>query len=53
MTIDRRSEPPYTFREIAARLGAGWEEDAVRQRHHHILDATRRYLRERGLIDDR
>jgi hypothetical protein len=52
MELRWRLEPPCSFREIAERLGAGWGEDAVRQRHHRILNATRRYLRDRGLIDE-
>jgi DNA-directed RNA polymerase specialized sigma24 family protein len=47
-----QSDPPRSFGEIAERLGPGWEEAAVRQRHHRIMNKTRRYLRESGLIDD-
>jgi len=46
------ADPPLSFRDIAAELGPGWTEDAVRQRHHRILKATRAYLREQGLLDD-
>jgi DNA-directed RNA polymerase specialized sigma24 family protein len=46
------TEPPCSFREIARRLGGVWAEDAVRQRHHRILKATRDYLRSCGLLDE-
>jgi hypothetical protein len=52
MELRWRLEPPCSFREIAERLGVGWAEDSVRQRHHRIIHATRRYLRARGLIDE-
>ena len=45
-------DPPRPFMEIATRLGPGWLEATVRQRHKRIMDATRKYLREQGLIDD-
>ena len=45
-------DPPYSFAEIAARLGPGWMEATVRQRHKRLLDATRRHLREHGLLDE-
>jgi DNA-directed RNA polymerase specialized sigma24 family protein len=51
MELRWRLDPPSSFREIAGRLGAGWTEDTVRQRHFRIISATRDYLRERGLID--
>ena len=52
MKLRWQSDPPSSFRDIAEQIGAGWEEDAVRQRHHRIMNATRKYLREQGLIDD-
>ena len=45
------SDPPCSFRDIAQQLGSGWEEAAVRQRHHRILKSTRNYLRSQGLLD--
>jgi DNA-directed RNA polymerase specialized sigma24 family protein len=47
-----QSDPPRSFGEIAELLGPGWEETTVRQRHHRIMNKTRKYLRESGLIDD-
>jgi DNA-directed RNA polymerase specialized sigma24 family protein len=52
MQLRWQMEPPRTFMEIATRLGPGWLEATVRQRHKRIMDATRKYLREQGLIDD-
>src|SRR5439155_1547273 len=52
MKLRWQSDPPSSFGDIAEQLGAGWEEDTVRQRHHRIMNATRKYLREQGLIDD-
>jgi DNA-directed RNA polymerase specialized sigma24 family protein len=46
------SDPPRSFKEIAQLLGAGWSEDAVRQRHHRVLKDTRAHLREHGLLDE-
>ena len=51
MELRWRMEPPSSFREIAERMGGGWSEEAVRQRHYRIIVATREYLRGRGLID--
>jgi len=45
-------DPPCSFRDIAQQMGAGWIEDTVRQRHHRIMNATRKHLRDRGLLDD-
>lgn len=44
-------EPPFSFKAIAQRLGEGWTDAAVRQRHHRILDRTCKYLIEQGLVD--
>jgi DNA-directed RNA polymerase specialized sigma24 family protein len=52
MKLRWRSDPPSPFSDIAAQLGPGWEEAAVRQRHHRIMDKTRKYLRANGLIDE-
>lgn len=51
MRLRWRTDPPISFREIAQQLGPGWAEDAVRQRHHRIINATRKQLRERRLDD--
>jgi RNA polymerase sigma factor (sigma-70 family) len=40
----------YSYHEIAKDLGQGWTEPTVRQRHFRIIKATRKYLREQGLI---
>jgi len=50
MCLRWQAEPPSSFREIAQQMGKGWVEDTVRQRHRRILEATRTYLREQGLI---
>ena len=52
MQLRWQFEPPLSFRDIARQLGPGWEEDAVRQRHHRVIKDTRRFLREQGLIDE-
>ncbi len=52
MMLRYEIEPPRSFSEVAEQLGTGWIEATVRQRHKRMLDATRKYLRERGLIDD-
>jgi hypothetical protein len=52
MKLRWRSDPPSPFSDIAMQLGPGWEEATVRQRHHLIMRATRKYLREQGLLDD-
>ena len=46
-----QSEPPMHFIEIARLFGSGWEESAVRQRHHRILKETRQFLRSQGLLE--
>ncbi|GAB4215036.1 MAG: hypothetical protein OHK0022_54420 [Roseiflexaceae bacterium] len=38
------------FRTIAQFLGAGWTEEAVRQRYHRIICRTRNHLRAIGLL---
>lgn len=45
------SDPPMPFGEIARLLGTGWQEEAVRQRHHRIMKRTRQYLRQQGMIE--
>jgi DNA-directed RNA polymerase specialized sigma24 family protein len=52
MRLRWHSDPPSSFGEIAERMGPGWGEDTVRQRHYRIMTATREYLRKHGLIDD-
>ena len=52
MRLRWRSDPPVSFREIARQLGPGWAEDTVRQRHHRIINATRKQLRDQNLLDD-
>jgi len=52
MTSRSSVNPPMTFMEICLRLGPGWTESAVRQRHHRVLQRTRQYLRQRSLLDD-
>lgn len=52
MHLRWRTDPPCSFREIAQQLGPGWAEDAVRQRHHRVINATRKYLRDQNLLDD-
>ena len=53
MHLRWRTDPPCSFRDIARQLGPGWAEDAVRQRHHRIINATRKQLRDQNLLDDR
>jgi DNA-directed RNA polymerase specialized sigma24 family protein len=45
------SDPQFSFRDIAQHLGPGWEEGAVRKRHHRVMERTRAYLREQGFTD--
>lgn len=52
MHLRWRTDPPCSFRDIARQLGPGWAEDAVRQRHHRIINATRKELRDLKLLDD-
>jgi hypothetical protein len=44
------TSPPRSFADIAARLGEGWSEAAVRQRHQRAIVRTREHLRERGWL---
>ena len=44
-------DEPFSFKAIARCLGKGWTPAAARQRHHHILQRTNRYLIAPGLID--
>jgi hypothetical protein len=52
MSLRWLSDPPMSFREIARQLGPGWREDDVRMCHHRIMNETRKYLREQGLLED-
>lgn len=52
MHLRWRTDPPGSFRDIARQLGPGWAEDAVRQRHHRVINATRKQLRDQKLLDD-
>jgi len=46
------NDPAVPFKEIARRIGEGWTEAAVKERHHRILKRTRQYLKNRGLLHD-
>jgi len=52
MQLRWQTDPPHSFREIAKQLGSGWAEDAARQRHHRIMNATRKHLRELNLLGE-
>lgn len=41
-------DPPTAFADIAALLGAGWQADAVRQRHARARQKLLQLLKERG-----
>lgn len=47
-----QSDPPRSFDDIANELGAGWTANSVLLRHHRIMQRTRSYLRDQGLLDD-
>jgi hypothetical protein len=51
VTLRWMVEQPFSFKAVARCLGKGWTAAAARQRHHRILQRTRRYLIERGLVD--
>jgi len=52
MRLRWQTDPPCSFREIAQQMGSGWVEDAVRQRHHRIMNATRKHLHDRKLLGE-
>ena len=45
-------DPPRPYQEIAAALGPGWSEAAVRKRHQRTLDRTRQYLKDNNLFGE-
>lgn len=45
------TDPPESFKEIALQLGPGWTEAAARKRFSRVMEATRAYLRDIGLLE--
>jgi DNA-directed RNA polymerase specialized sigma24 family protein len=50
MRLRYLEDPEKSFREIATRLGKGWTEETVRQRHYRAVQKTRQFLREQGFL---